>query len=221
MLKKCWYIIINTDNFHQKVMGVSKLEQALELTRSRGVVSSKDFEEQGIPYSYLQRLEQQGILIRSNRGVYTCVEGEITEKHSLVEVCKRVPQGVVCLLSALQFHQLTTQWPWQIWLAIENKAHRPKINFPPVRLIYMSGEAFTSGIEEHSVEGVTVRVFNVAKTVVDCFKYRNKVGKDVAIESLRDYLSEQRGTRSELYRYGEICRVKNVMCPYLDALSFS
>lgn len=120
-----------------------------------------------------------------------------------------------------QFHRLTTQWPWQVWLAIENKAHRPKIDFPPVQLVYMSGEAFTSGIEEHLIEGVTVRVFNVAKTVVDCFKYRKKVGQDVAIEALRDYLNEQRGPRSELYHYGRICRVDNVMPPYLDALSFS
>lgn len=202
-------------------MSFSKLEQALELTRSRGVVSPKDFEERGIPSSYLQRLEQQGILMRSNRGVYTCVEGEITENHSKVEVCKRVPHGVICLLSALSFHNLTTQDPWQVWLAIENKAHRPKIDFPPVRIIYMSGEAFTSGIEEHVLEGATVRVFNVAKTVVDCFKFRHKVGQDVAIEALRDYLNEQRGSRSELYHYGKICRVYNVMRPYLDALSYS
>lgn len=200
----------------------SKMEQALELTYSRGVVTPKDFLERGIPYSYLQRLEQQGILMRSNWGVYTCIESEeITENHSKVEVCKRVPHGVICLLSALSFHNLTTQDPWQVWLAIDNKAHRPKIDFPPVRLVYMSGEAFASGIEEHEIEGSTVRVYNVAKTVVDCFKFRRKVGQDVAIEALRDYLREDRGSRSELYRYGKICRVYNVMRPYLDALSFS
>jgi predicted transcriptional regulator of viral defense system len=202
-------------------MSKSKLEQARELVRSRGVVSPKDFEECNIPSTYLQRLEQQGIVIRSSRGVYNCIEGEITENHSKVEVSKRVTGGVICLLSALSFHNLTTQDPWQVWLAIENKAHRPKIDFPPVQLIYMSGLAFTAGVEEHQIEGVMVRVFSVAKTVVDCFKFRHKVGQDVAIEALRDYLNEQRGSRSELYHYGKICRVYNVMRPYLDALSFS
>jgi len=205
----------------RNLINKSKLEQAIELVHSRGVVSPRDFEERNIPSAYLQRLEQQGIVMRSSRGVYNCIEGEITENHSKVEVCKRVPAGVICLLSALSFHNLTTQDPWQVWLAIENKAHRPKIDFPPTRLIYMSGEAFTDGIEEHQIEGVTVRVFNIAKTVADCFKFRHKVGRDVAIEALKDYLNKQRGSRSELYHYSKTCRVYNVMRPYLDALSFS
>ncbi|AFY91129.1 type IV toxin-antitoxin system AbiEi family antitoxin domain-containing protein [Chroococcidiopsis thermalis] len=206
-------------------MSKTKLEQALELVHSRGVIAPKDFESRNIPVSYLQRLEQQGILMRSNRGVYTSMEYDVTEKHSLVEVCKRVPNGVICLLSALQFHQLTTQWSWQVWLAIQNKAHRPKIDRPPVQLVYMSGEALTAGVESHKFEGVTVRVTSAAKTVVDCFKFRHKVGQDVAMEALRDYLQQRRylnekwGPRSELHHYAKICRVENAMKPYLKAFS--
>lgn len=196
----------------------TKLEQAITLAKERGVLTPKDLESQSIPRQYLYRLEQEGVLDRTSRGIYTCIEGNITEYHSYVEVCKRVPHGVICLATALRFHELTTQSPWQVWLAIPNKARRPKMDYPSLRLFYMSGEAFTSGVEEHQIEGATVRVFNVAKTVVDCFKFRHKIGVDVAVEALKEYWFERRGTMDELCYYADICRVRNLMHPYLQML---
>ena len=134
------------------------------------------------------------------------------------EVCKRVPNGVVCLMSALQFHGLTTQSPHEIWLAIDHKARHPKEPMLPMRIVRFSGQALTNGIEKHTVEGVKVKVFSPAKTVADCFKYRNKIGLDVAIESLRDCMRSRRCTMDELWEYAKICRVANVMKPYLESL---
>lgn len=199
-------------------MGRSKLEKAVTLAKELGVLTPKDLESYGIPRQYVQQLEQFGLLDRTSRGIYTCVKGDITEYHSYAEVCKRVPNGVICLSTALRFHELTTQSPWQVWLAIPHKARRPKMEYPPLRLFHMSGEAFTSGVEEHKIEGATVRVFNVAKTVVDCFKFRHKIGVDVAVEALKEYWFEQRGTIDELCHYADICRVHNVMRPYLQML---
>lgn len=199
-------------------MNSTKLEQAVTLAKERGVLTPKDLESQGIPRQYLHQLEQKGLLDRTSRGIYTCIEGDITEYHSYVEVCKRVPQGVLCLATALRFHELTTQSPWQVSLAIPHKARRPKMDYPSLRLFYISGEAFTSGVEEHQLEGAIVRVFSVAKTVVDCFKFRHKIGIDVAVEALKEYWFERRGTIDELCYYADICRVSNIMRPYLHML---
>lgn len=129
------------------------------------------------------------------------------------------PEAVVCLLSALRFHELTTQIPHEVWLAIENKAWRPRSAPWPVRLVYMSGPAFEEGIERHVIEKVPVRIYSAAKTVADCFKYRNKIGLDVAVEALRDYLSCNRGGADELWKYARICRVTRVLQPYLEAMA--
>jgi len=196
----------------------SKLELAVTLAKERGVLTPKDLESHGIPRQYLHRLEREGLLARTSRGIYTCVEGDITEYHSYAEVCKHVPHGVICLSTALLFHNLTTQSPWQVWLAIPHKAHRPRMEHPSLRLFYMSGLTFTSGVEEHRISGATVRVFNVAKTVVDCFRFRNKIGIDVAVEALKEFWFERRGTMDELCHYADICRVHNVMHPYLQML---
>ena len=137
----------------------------------------------------------------------------------LAEVARRVPKGVVCLLSALRFHGLSTQAPFEVWLAIENKAITPKLDYPPLRIVRFSGAALTEGVEEHVVDDVTVRITCIAKTVADCFKYRNKIGLDVALEALREAWHEKRMTSDDLWRYAKVCRVANVMRPYLDSLS--
>jgi predicted transcriptional regulator of viral defense system len=130
-----------------------------------------------------------------------------------------VPKGIICLLSALRFHGLTTQAPFEVWLAIENKALAPKLEYPPLRIVRFSGAALTEGVEEHIVDGVTIRITGVAKTVADCFKYRNKIGLDVALEALRDAWHEKRMNSDEIWRYAKVCRVANVMRPYLDSLT--
>jgi predicted transcriptional regulator of viral defense system len=141
-----------------------------------------------------------------------------TINHSLAEACKRIPHGVVCLLSALQFHKLTTQAPFEVWLAIGEKARLPKMDYPPLRVVRFSGPALEDAITEQRVEGVIVNVYTPAKTVADCFKYRNKIGLDVALEALRDCWTQRRATMDELWRAAKICRVANVMRPYLESI---
>lgn len=197
---------------------MTKMQQVLELAHNVGAIRAKDAEAKGIHRDYLKRLEQQGLLIRSARGIYTSTLAEITESHSLVEAVKRVPHGVICLLSALSFYELTTQAPFEVWLAIPQKARAPKEDILPLRIVYMSGKALESGIEEHEIEGVRVPVYSPAKTVVDCFKFRNKIGLDVALEALRECLKERRCTIDEIWHYAKICRMQNVMRPYLESL---
>jgi predicted transcriptional regulator of viral defense system len=165
----------------------------------------------------LSRHCQTGKLQRVGRGVYLYPGADVTENHSLLEAFLQVPHGVVCLLSALRFHQLTTQSPYDVWMAIANKAYRPKVNYPPIHFVRFSEPTLTYGIEQHSIEGRSLPITSSAKTVADCFKYRHKIGQDVAIEALRDYLSSGRSVGILLEACG-VCRVGRVIRPYLDAL---
>lgn len=205
-------------------MAQTHTDRVLTLANERGVLRPRDLDQYQIPRFYLHRLWRQGQLERVARGLYRAPEATLTEHHSLVEASQLVPQGVVCLLSALQFHGLTTQNPFEVWLAIPEKARRPQATELPLRIVYFSGEALTAGVEEHWLEGIAVKIYHPAKTVADCFKYRNKIGLDVAIEALRDALQMRhtdgslRCTVDELWHYAEICRVANVIKPYLEAL---
>lgn len=197
---------------------VSQSERLLELARAKGVLRAGDLAALCIPRVYLSRLVDRGLLIKTGRGLYVPSDAEFTEHHTLAEASRRVPDGIICLLSALSFHQMTTQLPHQVWMAIDKNAWRPKVDQPKVRVVLMSGEALTAGVSEHTIEGVLVRIFNPAKTVADCFRYRNKIGVDVAIEALREYHRDRRGTMDELMHYARIDRVANVMRPYLESL---
>ncbi len=193
-------------------------ERLIERIRQAGLLRPRDVRDEGIPSATFRRLEQGGILRRAGRGLYMLADAAgVTEHHTLAEACVRVPHGVVCLLSALRYHDLTTQAPFEVWLAVETDKWRPVVDYPPLRIVRFSGAAFTEGVEEHLVEGVTVRVYGVAKTVADCFKYRNKIGLDVALEALRDVRDRRLATNDELWRYAQVCRVANVMLPYLEA----
>src|SRR5262245_23925208 len=161
-------------------------ERVLKLIRRRGMLRSRDLAAHRIPREYLRRLLEQGIVQRPTRGIYVLADANPTENQSLVEACLRVPHGVVCLLSALRFHQLTTQNPFETWLAIDSKARLPKIDYPPIRFVRFSKAALIDGIDEQRVQKTSIRVTRPARTVVDCFVYRNKIGLDVAIEALRD-----------------------------------
>lgn len=196
--------------------GLEKL--TLKLVAKLGVIRPRDLDAHGIPRKYLNLLYHKSLVRKSGRGLYVAMDAKPTEHRSLVEVCKRVPHGVVCLLSALQFHGLTTQLPYEVWLAIDWKARIPKEPGLPIRTIRFSGRARTEGVQVHRIEGVQVQVYSPAKTVADCFKFRNKVGLDVAIESLRDGLSKRMCKLEELQKYGEICRVSKIMKPYMEAL---
>ena len=187
--------------------------------RGPGALRPRDVVAGGVSRTALGRLVERGQLKRVGRGLYVPAKVKATEHHTLVEAAARVPHGVVCLLSALRFHGLTTQSPHEVWLAIDVKARRPKTDWPPVRIVRFSGVSLRFGVEKHELEGVTVRVTSKEKTVVDCFKYRNKIGLDVALEALRDYLRSKRRSVDALMKAAAASRVTNVMRPYLESLA--
>ncbi len=196
-----------------------------EILSQRGIVRARDFASQGISRQQLKRLADSGAIERLGRGLYGLPQAEITRNHTLAEVCVRVTHAVVCLSSALQFYNLTTQSPAEVWIMLDKHARVPKLEYPPLRTFWASGETLTAGVEEHNVEGVVVRVTNIPKTVADCFRFRNKIGLDVAIEALKESLrrdpisGRSATTREEIRRYARICHVERIMQPYLEALS--
>ena len=200
-------------------MQSSKEQQVLRLVRRLGIVRPRDLRAHKLPGDALWRLARRGLLVQRSRGLYALAGHEFTEHHSLAEAAKRVPQGVICLLSALRAHNLTTQSPHEVWIAIDRKARLPKSGAAKLRVVRFSGAALSEGIEQRQIEGVRVPIYNVAKTVADCFKYRNKIGLDVALEALREAWRSRRATSNDLWKYAEICRVANVMRPYLESLA--
>jgi predicted transcriptional regulator of viral defense system len=193
-------------------------ERILALAKSKGILRTRDVDIASAPRAPLASLADDGRLLKLGRGLYTLPDRAASEHESFAEVAARSESGVLCLLSALRFHDLTTQQSSDIWLAIPHKARAPRFDYPPLRIIRMSGGAMTEGVEIVDIGGVQVRVFNVAKTVADCFKFRNKIGLDVALEALREAWNDKRASMDELWRYAEICRVANVMRPYLEAV---
>jgi predicted transcriptional regulator of viral defense system len=199
-------------------MAGTKTQKLLHLATKRQLLKAKDTTELDVPRTYLARLARQGHLERIARGLYSSKNFSATENASLIEAAYQVPKGVICLLSALRFHNLTTQAPREVWMAIGHKAWRPKISSPIVRFARMSGPALHFGIKEYPISGTTLRVFNPAKTVADCFKFRNKIGLDVAIEALKESRRLKKASMDELWAAAKVCRVANVMRPYLESL---
>jgi predicted transcriptional regulator of viral defense system len=194
------------------------LQKIMQYIANHGIVRPRDIEAIGLPREYLIRLHRQGKLNRSGRGIYTLRDADIMERHSYAEVAKRLPKAVICLLSALVFHKMTTQSPASVWIALPKGARTPAFTSPTLRIVRLSGPSGIEGTENHWVEGVRVRVYSPAKTVADCFKFRNKIGLDVAIEALKDCLRQRKASVDEIYRYAEVCRVSNVIRPYMEAL---
>lgn len=195
-----------------------KQSKVMSLLKSRGIIRPRDLDMFNIPREVLRRLCQRGMVQRVGHGLYRLPIASVSEHYTLAEVCASVPAGVVCLLSALRFHGLTTQAPHEVWIAVDSKGYVPKMVLP-VRFVRFSGVAMTKGVVVHKVEGVKVKVYCPAKTVADCFKYRNKIGLDVALEALRE--SQRAGICSidELWKYAKICRVGVVMRPYMEAMT--
>jgi predicted transcriptional regulator of viral defense system len=195
-----------------------KTDKLLQLAKKRQIVRTKDASALGIPRNYFTRLVRKGVLEKVGRGLYTSPDFSGTEHLTLIEAAYRVPKGVVCLLSALRFHNFTTQSPHEVWMAIGQKAWAPKVSAPPIRLVRMSGPALHYGVKEYTFSGAALRVFSPAKTVADCFKFRNKIGLDVAIEALKESRRTKKATMDELWAAAQVCRVANVMRPYLESL---
>jgi predicted transcriptional regulator of viral defense system len=193
-------------------------ERILQIIDKLKIIRPRDLKTYGIPRTPLSRLLKKGKIVRVGRGLYT-KPGVFEEgRRSLIEVCKRVPRGVICLITALRFHDIGTQNPHQVWLAIDRKAKAPRIKNINLRVVRFSGRALNFGVEEHTFYETKIRVTDPAKTIADCFKYRNKIGLDVAVEAIHDGWKEQKFTMDELFRAARICRVENVIRPYAEAL---
>lgn len=193
-------------------------QKTLRLARRVQGVTAHEIVAAGVHRQVLTRLVAAGQLERVVRGVYRLPEQTFTEHHGLVLTATTVPQATICLLSALQFHGIGTQLPSEVWIAIDRRARRPALKYPPLRVLRFTGAALSAGVESHRIEGQTVRIYNVAKTVADCFKYRNKIGIDVALEALREAWRTRRFSLDELDHYARICRVQRVMQPYIQGL---
>lgn len=197
----------------------TKTEMIVELITKKGVAKLEELVKRGIHPEYVRRLCIKGVLTQTGRGLYTLTNSDITENLGIANVCKWVPKGVICLFSALQFHNIGTQSPFEVWMALDRETARPRIKFPPLRIMRYSGKAFSEGIKIHRIKGVDCKIYCVAKTVADCFKYRNKIGLDVAIEALRESLKEKKCTMNELWEFSKICRVEKIMRPYMEAIT--
>lgn len=193
-------------------------QRILDLVGQRGMLRACDLDTIGAPRVALARLTASGQLEKVARGVYRRAGSHGSEHESFAAVAAKVPQAVFCLLTALQFHELTTQRPRQVWIAMPRGSHVPRMDYPPIKMVQFTGDAYTAGIQEMERDGVTLRVFSVAKTVADCFKHRNKIGLDVAIEALKDARSSKKATMDDIWRSAEICRVANVMRPFMEAI---
>lgn len=195
-------------------------ERALEVVRRRGIARGRDFDAAGVTRATVQRLRDEGVLQQVGRGLYKLADAPIASGTSLAEAARIQPRGVICLLSALQFHELTTQTPHSVWMMLGQKDWAPTNPSVTLKIVRATGEALTAGIETHVIDGVPVPITSAAKTVADCFKHRNKIGLDVAIEALRDFM-KRRPSRDlgEIYRYAQIDRVQSVMRPYLEAMA--
>lgn len=197
---------------------MSRRQQVLELARKKGILRAADVEDVGISRNYLYRMHREGLLRRCGLGLYTLPEAPLTEHSSLAEVAKRVPNGVICLISALSYHDITTQIPHEIWLTVPRGAWRPEMEYPPLNLTYVTGRAYSYGIEKHVMNGVTVNIYSPAKTVADCFKFRNKIGLDIAIEALREAWRSRKVTIDELVEAAKVDKVSKIILPYLEAI---
>lgn len=200
-------------------MASARTKKLLDLVKRKHVIRSRDLDKIGVPRNYLIRLVERGQLHKIQRGLYSADELAVSEHASLVEISHKIPKAVICLLSALRFYEIGTQMPSEVWIALDVKAWTPIVKYPPVRIVRFSGKALRFGIQQYPVESGRIRVYSAAKTVADCFKFRHKIGSDVAVEALRECLRGKKATVDELWEAAKVCRVANVMRPYMESLA--
>jgi len=198
---------------------ISNKEKIISLIKKRGLIKAKDLKSLNVSRNYLYKLTNEGILTRVSKGVYTLPEITYTEKKTFAEVTKKVPKAVICLISSLVFHNVTTQISNQIWIMLPTGSWNPKIKDLSLNVTYTKDDLYKKGIEKHTVNGVEIKVYNLAKTVVDCFKHRNKIGLDVAIEALQEIVKNKKCDLNEILTYAKINRVYKIMRPYLEMIS--
>lgn len=198
---------------------ISQRDQALSLLQSRGMMRLREFTEVGITAATISRLEKDGVIVKLARGLYQLADADLDQHHTLAEVAKLVPRGVICLVSALSFHGLTDQMPARVWVALDKKDWRPRIAYPPVRIVRFPPELLATGLEHHTIQGVMVPIFGIAKTIADIFRYRRTVGESIAVEALREALRQRKATPAEIASFAEQAGVWGVMQPYLTTLT--
>ena len=192
--------------------------QVLKITKAKGIIKASDIEAKGISRSYLYALNKTGLLQKVARGLYTLPDTHATEHVTLIEIAKRIPNAIICLISALSYYDLTTQLPHEVWITIPRGAWRPKTDYPALNLTYASKEIYSYGVLEHKINGVSVKIYSPAKTIADCFKFRNKIGLDVAIEALRNGWETKKIDMDKLVKAAKICKVSKIIRPYLEAI---
>lgn len=198
---------------------ISQREIAQALLTARGIARLVELRDAGVTAATMSRMERNGEVLRLARGLYQLSDAPLDTNHSLAEAAKRIPKGVVCLVSALAFHGLTDQLPKQVWLAIGQKNWAPKPDSTPIRIVRFTERLLNESVETHVIEGVPVKVFGIVKTIADCFRYRNKIGLSVAIEGLQEALRQSKVTPGEIARQAERGGVATVIRPYLEALT--
>jgi predicted transcriptional regulator of viral defense system len=196
----------------------TKTEALKVLVRKQRLIRTADLNKLEIDRKYLERFVSQGLLVKLQRGLYAAPDSNLTENRGLLEVTRKVPKAVICLLSALRFHEVTTQSPHEVWVALDVRSWKPTLSYPPIRWVRLSGRPLEFGVREHIIDGVKLRVYSPAKTVADCFKFRNKIGLDIAIEALREVYRQKKATTDELWEAAKVCRVSKVMLPYMESL---
>lgn len=197
----------------------TRFDRAVAVFREHGgILRTAQALRVGIHPSTLYTMRDNGTLEIVSRGVYRLADSDPLGNPDLVTVATRIPLGVVCLISALSFHDLTTQIPYEVHVALPRGAEEPRLDHPPVRSYRFSGEAFTEGVEHHKIDGVSVRIYNPEKTLADCFKFRNRIGLDTAVEAVRFYRVRRTVKIDELMHYASVCRVKKIIRPYLEAI---
>jgi predicted transcriptional regulator of viral defense system len=213
------HLQIYADDLYPQTMAGTLDSKLDPLLRRNRVIRTRDLARFGLPRTALEIPLADGRISRLSHGVYAVAGHDVSEHHSLAQAAVRVPHGVICLLSALVFHELTTQSPHEVWLAIDRKSRPPAQGYPPLHIVRFGGEASNSGISLHQIDGVAVPITNPAKTVADCFKYRNKIGIGIAVEALRDGWARRRFTMDELWAMARVCRMENVLRPYVESLA--
>lgn len=185
---------------------------------NNGILRASTAIELGVPQHIIYKMAETGDLIREAQGIYRLKESEPLGNPDLVQISLRVPRAVICLISALYFHELTTQIPHQVYFALPRDVKTPKIEYPPIKVFHFSERSYKAGIEEHTLDGVNVKIYSKEKTIADCFKFREKMGASIALEALKDYLQQPRPNIQLVMKYAKINRVENVMRPYLQVL---
>lgn len=202
-------VVISNDKFNEA--------QAIFISHG-GIISTGEALSSGIHPRTLYAMRDNGQIVRLDRGLYRLSDLPTLSNPDLVSVALKIPNGIICLISALSFHELTTQIPHEIYVAIRRNSEAPRLSYPPIRIFWLTGKSYTEGVEKHTIDNVSVKIYSAEKTITDCFKYRNKIGRDIAIEALKLYRERRQIKLNDIMLYAKICRVENVIRPYLEAL---